>query len=704
MPAMNRRTLAAVSVAVLASIGALGIRAATEARDYPLRPVPFTAVTVNDAFWARRIETNRTVTIPFIFKQMEATGRIDNFAIAGKLKAGQFTGQRYNDTDVYKAIEAASYSLAIRPDPDLDRYLDGIIRFIAAAQEKDGYLFTLRTIDPLHPVPGIGDTRWSNLPVSHELYNAGHLYEAAVAHYQATGKRTLLDVALKNADLLVSVFGPDKRRGFPGHQEIEMGLVKLYRVTGKTAYLDLAEYFLDQRGKDVKLTIYPPGSRFAIYNDPVQIQTHRPVLEQDEAVGHAVRATYMFSGMADVGAVGGVDAYVSAIDRLWNNVVGRKLYLTGGVGARTDREAFGADYELPNRTAYAESCASIGNAFWNHRMFLLHGDSKYVDVLERIVYNAILAGVSLEGNAFFYANPLESDGKRKFNKGSAGRAPWFDVACCPGNLARFIPSFPGYLYAVKDDALFVNLFVGSTANLEVGGQRVTVTQQTHYPWDGGVKLIIEPEKEREFAVYIRIPGWARNVPVAGDLYRYLEPRLDPISLRVNGSPAVLDFDKGFAKIRRTWKSGDVIDLSLPMVVKRVVANDQVVEDAGKVALERGPVVYCVEWPDNGGRALNLVLPDSAKLTAEIRPGLLKGVVTIRGTAEVVEPGPVAKAAVAGGRAVKGVKPAAPGTKAAAPASRTAGVPPATKEFIAIPYYGWANRGDGEMTVWLRRLR
>jgi hypothetical protein len=379
--------------------------------------------------------------------------------------------------------------------------------------------------------------------------------------------------------------------------------------------------------------------------------------------------------------------------------VGKKLYLTGGVGARTDREAFGAPYELPNRTAYAESCASIGNALWNHRMFLLHGDSKYLDVLERIVYNAILAGVSLDGSTFFYVNPLESDGKLKFNKGSAGRAPWFDVACCPGNLARFIPSFPGYLYAVKDDTLFVNLFVGSAADVEVGGQRVRVTQQTHYPWDGSVKLVIEPQKESEFAVYLRIPGWARNAPVAGDLYRYLEPRLDPIGLSVNGSPVQVDFDKGFARIRRTWKSGDVVDLTLPMVVRRVVANDAVAEDAGKVALERGPILFCVEWPDNDGRALNLVLPDSAKLTAEIRPGLLKGVVTIRGTAEVVEPAPAVKPTAGGARGAKGTKPAQPGAKPAAPA---AAKPPVTKEFVAIPYYGWANRGDGEMTVWLRR--
>jgi hypothetical protein len=699
MLAMNRQAFALVTLVALTSIEAAGIRGAAQAPDYPLRPVPFTAVTVSDAFWTRRIEMNRTVTIPFIFKQMEATGRVDNFAIAGKLKTGRFVGERYNDTDVYKAIEAASYSLSIRPDPDLDRYLDGLIKFIAAAQEKDGYLFTPRTIDPQRPIPGIGETRWSNLPVSHELYNAGHLYEAAVAHFQATGKRTLLDVAIRNADLVVSVFGPDRRRGFPGHQEIEMGLVKLYRVTGNTAYLDTARYFLDQRGRDVKLTIYPPASRFAIYNDPVQIQAHKPVLEQDEAVGHAVRATYMYSGMADVAAMAGLDTYVAAIDRLWGNVTGRKLYLTGGVGARTDREAFGPNYELPNRTAYAESCASIGNAFWNHRMFLLHGDSKYIDVLERIVYNAILAGVSLDGNAFFYANPLESDGRTKFNKGSAGRAPWFDVACCPGNLARFIPSFPGYFYAVKDDTLFVNLFVGSTANVEVGGERVRVTQQTHYPWDGAVKLVVEPEKEREFAIHVRIPGWARNIPVAGDLYRYLEPRLDPIGLSVNGTPVQLDFDKGFARIRRSWKSGDIIELSLPMVVRRVVANDAVAEDAGKVALERGPIVFCVEGADNGGRALNLVLPDSAKLTAEIRPGLLKGVVTIRGTAEIVEPPVVTKPGAAGGRAAKGGKPAAPPAKAPAAA---AAKPPVTKEFVAIPYYGWANRGDGEMTVWLRR--
>src|SRR5512136_2261319 len=436
-------------------------------KDYPIKPVPFTAVRVTDGFWAPRIETNRAVTIPAIFKKCEQTGRIDNFAIAGGLMKGEYKGERYNDTHVYKTIEGASYSLMVKPDPALDRYLDGVIAKIAAAQEPDGYLYTPRTASPLKLQPGIGETRWSELAVSHELYNAGHLYEAAAAHFLATGKRTLLDVALKNADLVAATFGdgPGQRPGFPGHQEIELALVKLYRLTGKADYLRLAKYFLDERGRGLTLKQYPPGNRFAIYNDATQIQAHKPVLEQDEAVGHAVRLTYMASGLADIAALTGDPAYLAAIERLWANVVGKKMYLTAGVGSRHDRERFGENYELPNLAGYLETCASIGMAFWNQRMFLLTGEAGYLDVMERVMYNGVLSGVSLDGTLFFYPNPLESDGKYRFNKGRAGRAPWFGVACCPGNISRFLPSVPGYVYATKGDTLYVDLFAAGEAKV-----------------------------------------------------------------------------------------------------------------------------------------------------------------------------------------------------------------------------------------------
>jgi uncharacterized protein len=646
--------------------------APAEKKDYPITPVPFTKVRVADAFWLPRIETNRAVTIPFLFRKNDETGRLENFAIAGGLTKGKYRGERYNDTDVYKPIEGASYSLMVHPSPELDSALDAMIVKIAAAQEPDGYLFTARTCDPAHPQPGIGPERWVEETVSHELYNAGHLYEAAVAHYLATRKRSLLDVAIKNADLVASVFGPDKRHGSPGHQEIELALVKLYRVTGNEKYLALAKYFLDQRGHDVNLTQYPPRSRFAIYNQPEQIQAHKPVLEQDEAVGHAVRLTYMASGMADIAAVCGDPAYLGASERLWANVVGKKMYLTAGVGSRHDRERFGDNYELPNLTGYLETCASIGMAFWNQRMFLLTGDARYIDVMERAMYNGILSGVSLDGRSFFYANPLESDGKFPFNQDQLGRAPFFGTACCPGNISRFLPSMPGYIYAVKGDALYVNLFVQGEAEIEAAGRKVTVKQETRYPWDGAVRIAVEPEKKTVLSIMVRIPGWARGETVPGGLYRFADTAAEKPALEVNGKAVAVVLDKGFARIRREWKKGDVIALRLPMPVRRVVADEAVKDAAGKVALERGPLVYCAEWPDNGGRALNLVLPDGRPFAAEFRPGLFNGVAVITGEALAMAKGP-------------------------------AGETTAKKQpFLAIPYYAWAHRGPGEMAVWLPR--
>jgi len=668
--------------------------------DYPIKPVPFTAVKVTDGFWAPRIETNRTVTIPAIFKKCDETGRIDNFAIAGGLMKGEYKGERYNDTDVYKTIEGASYSLMVHPDAELDRYLDGVIAKIAAAQEPDGYLYTPRTASPEKLQPGIGETRWVELAISHELYNAGHLYEAAAAHFMATGKRTLLDVALKNADLVARTFGrePGRREGFPGHQEIELALIKLYRLTGKREYLDLAKYFLDQRSRGLTLKQYPPGNRFAIYNDATQIQAHKPVLEQDEAVGHAVRLTYMASGMADVAALTGDEACFAAVRRLWENVVGKKMYLTGGIGSRHDRERFGENYELPNLTGYLETCASIGMAFWNHRMFLLTGDAAYLDVMERVMYNGVLAGVSLDGTLFFYPNPLESDGKYKFNKGRAERAPWFGVACCPGNISRFLPSVPGYVYATKGDALYVNLFIAGEAKIDLDGKAVTVRQETRYPWDGTVRLTIDPAKKAGFALHIRVPGWARSEPVPTDLYRYPGRGDAKVAIRVNGRAIALDVDKGFARIRRVWKKGDKVEVVFPMEARRVVAHPSVKDDEGFVAVERGPLVYCAEGPDNGGRALNLVLPDGAALRPVERAGLFGGIVVLEAEALAADP-----AAVTRVREAAGADAAADDEEDAPPASRrrlAAGAPLKPHPLVLIPYYAWAHRGPAEMSVWL----
>jgi DUF1680 family protein len=625
-------------------------------KDYPIAPIPFTDVQIKDNFWQPRMETNRTVTIPYDFKKCEETGRIDNFAKAGGLMEGEFIGIRYNDSDVYKVIEGAAYSLSLHPDPELEKYLDDLIMKIAAAQEEDGYLYTTRTIDPENPAKNAGKERWSYMIHSHELYNVGHMYEAAVAYFQATGKRSLLDVALKNANLIDSVFGPGKKHNPPGHQEIEIGLSKLYRVTGDEKYLKLAKFFLDQRGKYIGREPYDE------YLGASYTQDHKPVIEQDEAVGHAVRAGYMYSGMADVAALTGDKNYITAIDKIWDNVVSKKLYITGGIGARGNGEAFGDNYELPNLEAYNETCAAIANMFWNHRLFLLHGDSRYIDVLERTLYNGFLSGVGMSGSEFFYPNPLESDGRHK-------RSPWFDCACCPVNVVRFLPSLPGYIYAQKNDDLFVNLFMTSDATIKMEDNTINLVQQTNYPWDGKIAINVNPANKDDFIIHVRVPGWALGQPVPGDLYRYLNPADEKIVLKVNGEAVDFQLEKGFAVLKRNWKKGDVIEMNLPMPIRKVIAHDSVKADVGKLALERGPIVYCAEWVDNGGHVLNLMLPQDAELVTEFRDYLLDGVQVIRGKAL----GLYSDGTVASNR---------------------------EQDFLAIPYYAWAHRGAGEMAVWL----
>jgi DUF1680 family protein len=648
------------AIAPLFFVGA--ILAPAQPRDYPVKPVPFTAVHVTDGFWAPRIEVNRTVTIPAAFAQDEKTGRLDNFIRAAKaLHNEPFENHRppgypFDDTDVYKVIEGASYSLSVHPDPQLDKYVDGLIEKIAAAQEPDGYLYTARTIDPLNPHRWSGARRWMLEGVnSHELYDLGHLYEAAVAHYQATGKRTLLNIALRTADLLDKTFGPGKQEIWPGHQIVEMGLAKLYRVTGDVRYLNLAKFMLDVRGPESK-----EQGAGAAYT-----QSHKRVVDQTEAVGHAVRATYMYSGMADIGALAGDDRYVGAIDKIWEDVAAKKLYITGGIGARAAGEAFGAAYELPNASAYNETCAAVGNDYWNHRLFLLHADARYIDVMERTLYNGLISGVSLKGDTFFYPNPLEDNGQHE-------RSPWFGVACCPGNITRFMASVPGYVYAQRGDALFVNLFMGSTADIKMdNGRTLKMTQETRYPWEGAVKMTVAPDQAAALTINVRIPGWARNEPVPSDLYRYAEKSAEQATLKVNGRPVAIKLDKGYAAITRTWKAGDTIELNLPMPVRRVVANEQVAADRGRVALERGPIVYAAEWADNpSGKVRNLMLPDTARIRAEYQPGLLKGVTVIKTRA-------VALSYDAAGKLSK-----------------------AEEEVTAIPYYAWANRGRGQMIVWI----
>ena len=642
-------------IAIFISLAAC--KSQPEKVDYKITGVPFNEVKINDNFWLPKIETNRTVTIPASFAKCEETGRVENFIKAAK-KEGEFgTTFPFDDTDIYKIIEGASYSMSVHPDPQLDHYVDSLITIVAAAQEPDGYLYTARTIDPQHPHKWSGSERWVQESVlSHELYNSGHLFEAASAHFQATGKRNFLNIALKNADLLDQVFGPGKRNDAPGHEIVEMGLVKLYRITGEKKYLNLAKFFIDSRGKE---------------NDPKKAysQDHKPLIQQDEAVGHAVRAGYLYSGVADVAALTGDSAYLAAIDKIWDNTVSKKLYITGGIGARHEGEAFGDNYELPNLTAYNETCAAIANVYWNYRMFLLHGDAKYIDVLERSLYNGVISGVGLDGKTFFYPNPLECDMHYHFNSGETlDRQPWFDCSCCPTNMCRFIASVPGYIYAQSNNALYVNLFAQSSSTVQLNKKLpVTISQETQYPWAGQIKISISPEKTSQFALCLRIPGWAENQVVPSDLYSFVSPGNGSVSVTVNGEKFQYKVEKGYAVIDRKWKPGDVVNYDIPMSIRRVEASAQVADDAGKVAIERGPIVYCLEGADNGKDLMTLSLPDSSKLTESYNSGELSGVVTISGDAEIA----------------KGKKVTA-------------------QKFTAIPYFVWNNRGADEMKVWLPR--
>jgi DUF1680 family protein len=649
-------TLVMALTPVLSGVAALA--QGPPAQDYPITPVKFNKVRVNGGFWGPRLETNRTATLPANWRKCEETGRIENFEKAAKLKPGRHKGIFFDDSDVYKVCEGAAYTLALQPDPALDKYLEDLVALFAKAQEPDGYLYTARTIDPEHPA-NCGKERWANLKDAHEMYCMGHMIEAAVAHYEATGRRTFLDVAIKCGDLLDRTFGPGKTYGICGHPEIELALAKLYRATGDVRYLNLAKFFVDQHGNGEHREIWGP-----YYSD------EKPLLQMDEVVGHAVRAGYFYSGAADVAALTGSPEYITAIDRLWENMVSRKMYITGGIGAKREGEAFGANYELPNQSAYCETCAAIANAFWNHRMFLLHGDGKYMDVFERVIYNGFLAGLSMEGDTFFYPNPLIADGVFPFNHGSRLRQPWFGCSCCPTNDVRFIPSLPGAAYAVEKDRIYVSLYLNGEAEMDAAFGTVRIAQETRYPWDGAVALTVTPDRAGTFELRLRIPGWAQGNPVPSDLYRYLDAAAEPPVLSVNGTPTPVLVDKGYAVVRREWKAGDRVELALAMPVRRVLANETVEDDRARVALERGPVVFCAEGIDNGGRALALYLPNDAALATEFRGDLLNGVQVIMGTARAVKRG------------------------------EDNGVTDVEQPLLAVPYYAWAHRGVGDMAVWM----
>ena len=643
----------------------LSLVAIGQQRDYPIQAVDFTSVKLTDKFWLPRIEINRTVTIPASFERCESTGRVKNFVMAGDRKGKFCTRYPFDDTDIYKTIEGASFSLAVHPDRALQHYLDSLIAIIGKAQEADGYLYTARTIDPVNVGPWLGKERWEKeREMSHELYNAGHLYEAAAAHYLATKKRNLLNIALKNADLVCSVFGPDKKHVAPGHEIIEMGLVKLYRITGRKEYLNTAKFFIEERGHyngyDKKST--DPWKNGAYWQDD------KPVVTMDEAEGHAVRAGYLYSAVADVAALTGDDSLLHAIDKIWNNVVDKKMYVQGGVGSNGDGERYGRNYELPNATAYNETCAAIALMFWNQRMFLLHGDSKYIDVLEKTLYNGLISGIGLDGKSFFYTNAMQV--KSSFTHGDmeAQRSGWFECSCCPTNLVRLIPSIPGYMYAQKNDNIFVNLFISSTAQLDTKDNSVQITQQNNYPWDGHLSFAIDPKKTKQFNLLIRIPGWARNIAMPSTLYRFQNASSPAVTIKVNGQAVPYTVENGYAVISRTWKKNDIAEVDLPMEIKRVVANENLKEDIGKVVLQRGPIIYCAEGIDNNGRAANIIIPGNSTFTTEYVPGMLNGITILKSDVPKV--------------LVKNEE-----------------VSTVRSSFTAIPYYAWANRGKNEMMVW-----
>ena len=603
-----------------------------------------------DGFWRTRQETNRRVTLRVNLDKCAETGRIDNFRKAAGELPGAHEGIQFNDSDVFKVIEGVALDLQLQPDPALQAEVETIIGHVAAAQEPDGYLYTARTIDPDNPHEFAGSERWSWLAVNHELYNLGHLYEAAVAWTGATGSESLLDVARRSFELIDATFGPDALREVPGHQEIELGLVKLFRLTGEKRFLDQARFFLDERG-------HARGRELqGNYGIPGYMQDHLPVREQREAVGHAVRATYMYAAMTDLAALDGDGSMAGASRALWRNVSGRKLALTGGIGARHHGEAFGDDYELPNQSAYNETCAAIGNIFWNQRLFQLDGDARYLDVLERTLYNGFLAGIDLAGDRFFYVNPLAADGVTDFNRDdSLERQPWFSCSCCPTNVIRLLPVLGGMVYAQRDDQLYVNLFISNAARATIAGVPVGLQLDTSWPWAGDLRLRVEPERALRFTLKLRVPGPLLGKPVPGDLYRYLDDRPAGLQLRVNGAAQTADLQDGYLSLTRDWQHGDAVEMDMELPIRRVVAHPEVADLAGRVALERGPLVYAAEGIDNDGRALDLVLPDDLELQPEARPELAGGVTLLRGAG-----------------------------------------------FSAIPYYAWGHRGVGEMNVWFER--
>ena len=641
-----------LSAAILSFFLFGSVCAQTNQSGYPYSPVPFTSVKVTDPFWGQRLKASREVTIPLAFSKCEETGRYENFVkAANPSDSYKVEGFSFDDTDVYKTIEGASYLLQTYPDEKLEAYIDSVLAIVAKGQEPDGYLYTSRTMNPKHPHNWAGSKRWEKVEdLSHEFYNLGHMVEGAIAHYQATGKRNFLDIAIRYADCVCREIGDGDGQlvRVPGHQIAEMALAKLYLVTGEKKYLDMAKFFLDKRGYTSRKDEYS--------------QAHKPVIEQDEAVGHAVRAVYMYAGMADVAALTGDSAYIKAIGKIWDNIVSKKYYITGGIGATASGEAFGKNYELPNMSAYCETCAAIGNVYVNHRLFLLHGESKYYDVLERSLYNGLISGVSLDGGAFFYPNPLESMGQHQ-------RQPWFGCACCPSNICRFIPSLPGYVYAVKDKEVYVNLFMSNSADLKVKGKDVSLEQSTVYPWTEDVTITVKKNKAGNFAMKIRIPGWVRGEVVPSDLYRYSDGERLTYSVKVNGTPVEAELQKGYFTIDRKWKKGDRVEVHFDMAPRVVKAHRKVAADRGRVAIERGPIVFCAEWPDNDFDIMTVLMNRNPRFNVKFKLDMLGGLILLETNAQTLN------------------------------YDREGRLQAKDVKLTLLPYYAWAHRGAGKMMVW-----
>ena len=665
------------ALAGLSSAACSGEDVSAQKVDESLTQIPFNKVTLNDNFWLPRLQTQKKTLVPFSLEKTEPA--VENLRRVGAYLRGEkvterFTGPYYVASDLFKVMEGAACLLTLEKDAELEKQMDEIIDVIAAAQAPDGYLYEHHIL-PEHlrnPHNYAGKTPYSYVVHSHELYNMGHMYEAAIAYYRATGKRKWLDVAEKNAKHINKVFfegDPNYNGGkpimqAPGHEEIELALVKMYQATGEKLYLDMAKKFIDIRG----VTYNPNGEGVMSYD---YAQQHHPVREQRTAIGHAVRATYLYSGMADIVATMGDTTLLPALDAIWHDIVDKKMHITGGLGAIPGIEGFGPEYVLPNKDTYNETCSAVGNVLFNYRMYLMSGDAKYVDVAEVSLYNNVLAGVNLEGNRFFYVNPLEADGRKTFNHGRAGRSPWFGTACCPSNLARLIPQISGMIYSHTDDDIFCSLYAGSSVEVPLKAGAVKLQQQTEYPFEGDVNISVEPAVDgEEFTLWLRIPSWLNDKFVPGELYSYADGETSKYSLRVNGRRVKSEVVDGFVPICRAWKSGDVVELSLPMDVRFSVADERVKADSNRLCVTRGPLVYCAEEEDNEQQVSTYFI-SNAKPQASVgkfSEGIMNGIYTISMPAEAAFAEQETKSSL-----------------------------------TLVPYYAWNNRGDNEaMNVWFAR--